>query len=157
MSYSAYAYTIVGIPLKEIYSYEIKTDKKKKFNEDSGEPYFVSVSRLYAKFGNEELPPVDAQEQRNSWSYEQQFYQNWDFLEAGIEVHIRSCLSSFPAKTYERGILGIQVCKDLSYEDGLPKSVSLQEIYRACDRMKVFLEKYGCKSEVQIFSLADGG
>jgi hypothetical protein len=163
MSTGFYSTAIVGVNLKDVYTYEIKQETKTKYNENTGEPYEVPINRLYGKFLNKELPAISpdfCSSGFRSWSLGHSFSQDFSFLkevDRKISVHVPGGCGNDPEYCLSKGIVGIELITDTlgrqSNKDGVPFS----QIEEAFNIMRELLDQYDCKIEVRLFSQADGG
>jgi hypothetical protein len=157
MSISYWGTVIVGIPLQDIYSYEIKVEKKTRYNQDTGEPYFVNVKKLYGKFGNKELPAIEEKFSNAFYggSKSEGFFLNWEFLfPSGIGVFHRQCYRGDPSLILLGGILGIDICNG---DKDVGKGVDLIKVSEAFEKMKKFLEPYGLHEKIKLYCQIDAG
>lgn len=167
MSTSYSSSLIVGIPLKNLYKAEVRTEEKTKYNEDTGKPYSVQVKRLYATFGNKTLPPVEKRNEQERYSryssYRDEFYQDWDFLEKeGLEVHLPSsegyCDQDYVTKY---GIVGVSLhsstSRQLEMDEDYAQGTTPEEITDAYIRVKAVIAKFGYTGDIGVFSQLSWG
>ena len=163
MSTSYYSTVIVGVPLKDIYKAEVKTEEKTKYHEDTGKPYKVKVKRLHATFGNKTLPPVDERvRERYTYSDSEEFSQDWDFLEKlGLETHLPSSERyTSPEYVMNHGLVGIAAStvssRDLEMDEDQP-GLTLATLSATADKVKAVLAQFGYTGEIKVYSQLSWG
>jgi hypothetical protein len=140
---------IVGVRLKDIYSYEIKEDSKTQYDLNTGKPYQVKVSRLYGKFGNKDLHPIEPHPTEYRYG-RKEYYQDFDFLGKDISIHLPSN-SGFndPEYCMKHGIVGTVICIG---DDTSSNDVSFEEVMKTIEKIKQALAIYGCTENPKLFS-----
>lgn len=154
MSTSYWGRIIVGAPMSAIYVHEMREESKTKYNEDTGEPISVKVNRVHARFGNKDLPPIEARP-TSSWSSRLEAWQEFGFLEElGLNVFLSSEGYSDQAHLTERGLVGIELCSGDRDQHGI---TDVDKLLVAVGKVRDVLATFGYSGPVSIFSQLTGG
>lgn len=145
MSTSYDSLLIVGVPMSELYKPSVQKGQKTKYDPDTGKPSQVEIKMLHATFGNKTLPPVAQREKERSWSQDE-FYQDFDFLDAlDLKVYLPSPEGyTSPEYVAEHGIVGISLACGDNSKNGI---VAVVQVTTAIDKVKKALEQFGFTDE----------
>jgi hypothetical protein len=157
MGASASSELVVGIPLGLVYSEQLYTDTKQKYDEDTGEPFKVPVTKLARTFLGKEVPPLDLKVEKSMFGSRYQLWRTYEFMPKPFGVFVAEWyvyIEPDPRKSEDflkAAIFGMSIGESGRYK---PTSIDLLKVTTTVATFQEYLQKENIQAEPKLYLFA---